>query len=112
MRGYVSIQNYSHPGFIAISRASIISIVSKTVSSFKGTSLNKAKSKKGFSLYRPVEVNLTKEGKASVIVSVEVAQGNKVSELCLALQKEIASNLSMMIDSVPYEIKIKVAKVS
>lgn len=108
MSDYLEINNYSSGGKLRISRKAIRTIVGKSVSEVNGASL--AKNKKGLlQIASPISIVLSKDGKIKVSVSIILPTGSQVKEICLALQKEIANNLSMMIEAVPNEIHVHVS---
>ncbi len=108
MSDYLEINNYTSNGKLRISRKAIRTIVGKSVSAVNGASLAENK-KRPLQIASPISIVLSKEGKIKVSVSIILPAGSQVKEVCLALQKEIASNLSMMIEAVPYEIHVHVS---
>lgn len=108
MSDYLEINNYGCNGKLRISRKAIRTIVGKSVSSVSGATLCPGK-KHPFQIASPISIVLSKEGKIKVSVDIILPTGCQVKEICLALQKEIASNLSMMIEAVPNEIHVHVS---
>ncbi len=108
MSDYLEINNYSSNGKLRISRKAIRTIVGKSVSNVSGASLVKGK-KRLLQIASPISIVLSKEGKIKVSVDIILPTGSQVKAICLALQKEIATNLSMMIEAVPNEIHVHVS---
>jgi uncharacterized alkaline shock family protein YloU len=108
MSDYLEINNYSSLGRLRISRKAIRTIVGKSVGSVSGASLASGK-KRLMQIASPISIVLSKEGKIKVSVAIILPVGSQVKDICLALQKEIATNLSMMIEAVPNEIHVRVA---
>lgn len=111
MSDYLVINNYSSGGTLKISRKAIAEIVEKSVENLTGANLGKGK-KRLLTVDQPLRIVLGKEGKIKISVEVTLPKDSKVKEACLALQKEIATNLSMMIEAVPTEIHVHVAGLS
>lgn len=114
-RDYIHINNYSNLGQLGISRRAIAKIVENSVTEVSGARIRSRKRNavdELFSVSKAVGITLTREGKAKVALEVAVSLGQDVNAICIALQKKIADNLSMMIDALPYEIQVKVAKIA
>ena len=94
MSDYLVLNNYSSGGTLKISRKAIAEIVEKSVENLTGANLGKGK-KRLLTVDQPLRIVLGKEGKIKISV-----------------QKEIATNLSMMIEAVPTEIHVHVAGLS
>ncbi len=110
MKNYVMINNYGRLGTMGISINAIASIATKAVNSFRGVSI---KSKKAlFSVDKGVKITLGKDGRAIVSIDVILPSDSPVKTTCLNIQKEVASAISLMCDTVPYDVKIKVVKVA
>lgn len=108
---YISINNYSGLGKLGISRKAIASIAEKAVAEVSGATLDEGspnKLSRFFGLADPIKVALLSEGKARITIDVNVSRDSKVSDICLAIQKEVASELSMACDWIPYDIKVNV----
>ncbi len=104
----MEINNYSSNGKLRISRKAIRAIVGRSVSNITGASLGKGK-KRLLQIASPIAIVLSNDGKIKVSVSITLPTGSQVKDICLALQKEIATNLSMMIEAVPNEIHVHVS---
>jgi uncharacterized alkaline shock family protein YloU len=111
MKDYIALDNYTGLGTMGISRRVLASIASKATASVAGASLSKRESRL-FQISRPVKVALSHEGKAEIKIEVNLKKGAKVQDICLKIQQEVASQIAMMCEIVPIEIKIKVARVA
>ena len=118
---FIYINNYSRLGKIGISSKTIESIASKAVSEIPGAAVyymvkkndkSKKKNPLDFLLPDPVKVSLSPTtGKAPIKLDVAIKAGVNVGEICLALQKKIADASSLSCDTLPYEVKVRVAKI-
>ncbi len=111
MSDYLVINNYSAGGKLRISKKAISEIVEKSVANLSGTSL-KGRKRGLLTVANPLRIVLGNDGKIKVSVDVILPSEAKVRETCLALQREIATNLSMMIEAVPTVIQVQVASLS
>lgn len=109
---YLPINNYSKLGEMGISRAAVRSIVHRCIEK-TGAEINGPK-KKQF-VFNPesdgVKVSLLKSGLATISVEVNVYAGNPVGEICTKIQKEISDVMTLMLDTLPIEVHIKVANI-
>ncbi len=110
MSDYLVINNYSAGGKLRISKKAISEIVEKSVANLSGK-LGKGR-KRLLTVASPLRIVLGNDGKIKVSVDVILPSEAKVKETCLSLQKEIATNLSMMIEAVPTVIHVQVASLS
>lgn len=121
MKDCIVINNYSGLGAIGISRRAIEAVALICVSNVKGASVvgkGKKPSKKGraldvlFALPSGVKVALSKDGKAEIKIDVSIQKGVNVAEICRNIQKEVAQGVSMMCDTVPFSVKVKVVEIA
>ena len=110
MKDYVIINNYGRLGKIGISTNAICSIATMAVNSFRGVCLKREKG--FFSVDKGVKVTLGKDGRAIVSIDVILSSDTPVTSTCLNIQKEVASAITMMCDTVPYDVKIKVVQIA
>jgi len=110
MKDYVTVDNYSGLGIMGISRKALATIASKATASVNGASLSKRESRL-FQVSRPVKVSLKKDGRADIKIEVNLKPGSQVGAICLKIQQEVASQITMMCETVPVDVRIKVAKV-
>ena len=103
MADYIYINEYDRGGELAISRKVFARIAEAAVSH---TSLKGSLRVKG-----PVKVVFKKDGKVSVSVHVSVKKGVKPTQACEELQKEIAHDLEVYVESIPFEVEISVDEI-
>lgn len=107
MADYYKIKNLSNRGDIALSRKVFEQIASDAASRVNGASVSK---KEKFKL-SPVIVTFHTNGKVEVSLSISLSKESNVSETCKKIQEEVASSLMAYCESIPYDIKIKVASI-
>ena len=121
MRDYIIINNYSGLGAIGISRRAIEAVALSCVSNVKGAAVvgkGKKPAKKGraldvlFALPSGVKVSLSKDGQAEIKIDVSIQKGVNVASICRDIQKEVAQGVSMMCDTVPFSVKVKVVQIA
>ncbi len=124
MRDYIAINNYSGIGTIGISRRAIEAVALSCVDSVDGAAVV-GKSKKGekkkkkaptavgvlFALPSGVKVALTKEGKAEITIDVAIRNGVNVAKICEEIQQSVAQGVSIMCDTVPFSVRVKVVRI-
>ena len=103
MADYIYINQYDRGGELAISRKVFARIAEAAVSH---TSLKGSIKVKG-----PVKAIFKKDGKVSISVHVSVKKGVKPTQVCEELQKEIARDLEVYVESVPFEVEISVDEI-
>ena len=103
MADYIYINQYDRGGELAISRKVFARIAEAAVSH---TSLKSSIKVKG-----PVKVIFKKDGKVTVDVHVSIKKGVKPTTVCEELQKEIAHDLEVYVESVPFEVEISVDEI-
>lgn len=103
MADYIYINQYDRGGELAISRKVFARIAEAAVSH---TSLKGSIKVKG-----PVKAIFRKDGKVSISVHVTVKKGVKPTQVCEELQKEIARDLEVYVESVPFEVEISVDEI-
>lgn len=113
MSDYLPINNYSSLGKLSISKKAIAAIVERSVFNLIGSNPGPKKGKKRlFTVANPLKISILGDGKIKISVDVTLSNDSNVKEACLRLQKEIASNLSMMIEAVPNEIHVHVVSLA
>lgn len=104
---YVILNNFNSTGKVGISRAAIETIASKAVNEVKEASV--AKSRQGlFKVKGPASVAFRKDGRVDIRLEVTISKDAKVKDVCLEIQESVASAVTMMCETVPFSIKIKV----
>lgn len=111
MADYLKIQNFSNNGTLAISRRVFETLASEATARVQGASLSSSKKIGSFSLTKPVNVSFRSNGKVEVEVSITLKKGVAAKEVCTKIQEEIATSFNTYAESVPFDIRIKVADV-
>jgi len=111
MGNYIEINNYSGLGKMGISRSVLESIASKAVGTIKGASLSTKESIFLFQIVKPVRAVISKNGIANIKVSVNIAEGNLVKDVCTKIQEEITSAVKMMCETIPVSVSVSVESV-
>lgn len=101
MKDYVIVDNYSGLGKVGISRKALATIASKALVSFKEASLAK-----------DIDVSLPHEGPAVISMELNLKDCPRVGETCVKIQQEVASQIAMMCENLPVNVKVRVNKVS
>lgn len=109
MADYYKIQSLSNKGDISISRKVFEQIASDATSRVNGASVSK---KEKFRLSHPVSVTFHGNGQVEISISISLSKDANVSETCKKIQEEVASSLMAYSESIPYDIKIKVASIA
>lgn len=120
MRDYIVINNYSGLGTIGISRRAIEDVALICVGQVRGAAVvnksKKQKSKKSsvdalFALPSGVKVALPKDGRAEITIDVAIQNGVNVASICKEIQESVANGVSMLCDTVPFSVKVKVLRI-
>ena len=113
MRDYVSINNYSGLGEIAMSRGAISAIASIAVKEVKGATMfvrkGTHKKKKGGRADTSLGVLFSLPSEAQVDVSL--THGQNVAEVCEKIQESVATSVSLMCDMVPFDVQVRVLSI-
>ncbi|MCH3908779.1 MAG: Asp23/Gls24 family envelope stress response protein [Bacilli bacterium] len=109
-RDYYYLHNYQSKGAIGISRHAFETIATIAANQVKGASVS---TKKGrlFNLEHPVKASFRKDGKVDFNLDVNIKSGANVKDVCLQIQEGVASAITMMCETVPFGIEIKVVSV-
>lgn len=114
MRDYMNINNYSGIGQIGISRNAIAAIASAALREVGGASVfgHKPRAKEGYSIPSGVHVVLTKDGRASIQMEVTLSRGvPSVPVACQKIQETVATAVTLMCDTVPFDVQVKVMRI-
>lgn len=113
MADYVYIKNTSNKGELAISRHVFEALATEAVDRVIGAkvAVSKSKSKRIAKLFNPVKVVFHSNGQVEITISITLSKGANVNKVCLNLQEEVGQSLLAYTESVPFEIKIKVASI-
>ncbi len=109
--GYIAINNLKRKGEIGISRTCIEKIVRKAVEGVPGAKLNSSKksSKKWlFDWNEKMKIVIHKNEYVEVFLDVVVEAEANVQEVCLKIQQEVTSAISLMCETVPLKVSIRV----
>ncbi len=115
----LAINNYSRLGKMGINTEALRSIAYKAVSEIPGagiydsesSSKRKKRKNNAFTLNEGVRVSLNQDGKAIISLNVSIPAGNNVSDICLLIQQKVAEAVSLSCDTIPMEVKVRVAKI-
>ena len=121
MRDCIAINNYSGLGTIGISRRAIEDVALTCVGQVHGAAVvgkgKKAPKKSAtavnslFQLPSGVKVTLTRDGKAEISIDVSIQAGVNVASICKEIQQSVANGVSMMCDTVPFSVRVKVVRI-
>ncbi len=114
MADYIYIKNCSVNGQIAISRRVFEDLALEATNHVLGSkgSAVKGKNRLLAKLYHPVKVTFHSNGQVEIKVAITIKKGVDASNICLAIQEEIAQSLLAYTESVPFSIQVKVASIS
>ncbi len=110
MAQYVYIDNYSNIGDMGISNHVFYQIAETATNKVKGAMVSHQNKSLLFLLQNPIQITISK-GLVTVKVSVNIAKAANINKICLSIQEEVATALSMMTELVPFRIDIKVANI-
>ncbi len=113
MSGYILINNYSNLGKTGISRRAVVSIAEKAVGEVEGAAIAR-KERKGVNALGDLggaKLALTKDGLLQIKLNVVIEDPDRLGAICEAIQKQVASAISMSCDTLPCEVSIKIVKV-
>ncbi|MBQ4254678.1 MAG: Asp23/Gls24 family envelope stress response protein [Bacilli bacterium] len=105
---YLPINNYSKLGEMGISRQAVLSITDYSV---RRAGANLAKKQNSFQVVNPAKVSLSKNGVAVISVDVTAPKDQPIADICSRIQKEISDTMTLMLDTLPIEVKIRVVNV-
>lgn len=109
-RDYYCLNNYAQNGMMGISRRSFETIATMAANEVKGASVKMRKSR-FFTLEHPVKASFRKDGKVDLNLDVSLAKGSSVKDVCLEIQEAVASAVTMMCETIPFTIQIKVLSI-
>ncbi len=110
MAEYVYIDNYTRNGTIGISHYVFDQIASIATDNVKGAAVANSRKKGLFKLMHPISCSI-RNGKVDVKIDVTIQKNVNIHDICLNIQKEVASALSSMTELVPFNIDIKVVSI-
>jgi uncharacterized alkaline shock family protein YloU len=109
-RDYYFLNNYKNNGTMGISRRSFETIATRAANGVKNAKVSRQKSRL-FHLVHPVNAYFRKDGRVEFHIDVNIASGASVKDVCLKIQEAVASSISMICETVPFGIEIKVISV-
>jgi len=109
-RDYYYLNNYTNGGEMGISRHAFESIANVAANEVEGASVSKRKTRL-FSLEYPVKASFRHDGKVELQLDVTIQKGQAVKDICLQIQEGVASAISMMCETVPFSVEVKVISV-
>jgi uncharacterized alkaline shock family protein YloU len=108
--GYVEINNYNRLGQMGISHVALEHIASIATDEVEGASVKK-RSKNLFNLDRPVYATIRKDGMVDIHIDVVMKMGADVKKVCLQIQNSVSDAITMMCETIPFAVKVKVVNV-
>jgi uncharacterized alkaline shock family protein YloU len=109
-RDYYYLNNYTNGGEMGISRHAFESIATVAANEVEGASVSKRKTRL-FDLEHPVKASFRKDGKVELQLDVTLQKNAAIKDICLQIQEGVASAITMMCETVPFSIEIKVVSV-
>lgn len=110
MADYIKINNGAKAGDLCISRTVFEEVASQAVDRVNGASI--AGKKRRITLSRPVQAIFQKDGKVKIAVSVKLKKENNIQKICLEIQEQIATMLMAYLESVPFDVQVKIVEIS
>jgi uncharacterized alkaline shock family protein YloU len=107
---YVVVDNLNNAGTMGISRKALENIASLATNGVKGATVSKSRARL-FNLSRPVYAYIRKDGRVEIHLDVNIKSGAQVKDVCLKIQEDVASAITMMCETVPFRIQIKVVSI-
>jgi uncharacterized alkaline shock family protein YloU len=108
--GYVGINNYSKLGQMGISHRAFETIASIAANKVQGASVKKTSSRL-FNLDKPVSTTIRKDGRVDIHLDVVLRKKTDVNKVCLEIQEEVTNSITMMCETIPFKVQIKVVSV-
>lgn len=108
MADFIRINEHSSKGNLAISRKVIETIVNEAVLRVLNqlkTDTNKVK------ITKPSEIAFKKDGKVMINVFVSLKKKENPQDTCLKIQEEIARDLAIYTESLPFEIIVSITDI-
>lgn len=109
-RDYYYLHNYQNKGEIGISRHAFETIANIATNEVTDASVSQRKNRL-FNLEHPVKASFRKDGRVDLFLDVNIRSGANVKDVCLEIQEGVASAITMMCETVPFGIQIKVVSV-
>lgn len=108
MAELLNINEHGVSGDLLISSNVFQAITDEAVSRVLGSSQSESKKIKRSS---DTKISFMKDGKVNIEVPVTIKKGTKPDDLCVKLQEEIAHDLAIYTESIPFEIEISITDI-
>ena len=108
MADYIRINEHSTKGDLAISRKVLEKITDEAVNRVFGAEVAVAKNVK---IAEPTQISFKKDGTVNISVSILLKKGVNPQDVCVKIQQEVAHDLAIYTESIPFEIEISIADV-
>ncbi|MBR5990570.1 MAG: hypothetical protein IK034_01880 [Bacilli bacterium] len=116
MSDFYYLNNYQQAGKMGISRKAfenIVTIASNNLHHVKINNYGEALTRLGniISAVRPVKAFFKKDGRVDFMLDVVVGDNvTAIADLCTSIQEEVSNSVSMMCETVPDSVEIRVSK--
>lgn len=116
MSDFYYLNNYQQAGKMGISRKAfenIVTIASNNLQHVKINNYGEALTRLGniISAVRPVKAFFKKDGRVDFMLDVVVGDNvTAIADLCTSIQEEVSNSVSMMCETVPVSVEIRVSK--
>ena len=108
MAEYVYIQNYNKKGTMRISHHVFDQIAEIATNEVAGATVSRRK--KRYSLFKPVQCTI-RNGMVTVKISVKVTPHTNVQDVAREVQENVATQLNLMTELIPFNISVEVIDV-
>lgn len=109
-RDYYCLNTYAGNGTMGISRRAFETIANVAANEVEGATVTSRKMRL-FNIEHPVQASFRKDGKVELHIDVAIAKNASVKDVCLNIQEGVASAITMMCETVPFSIEVKVIAV-
>ena len=116
MSDFYYLNNYQQAGKMGISRKAfenIVTIASNNLQNVKINNYGETLTRLGniISAVRPVKAFFKKDGRVDLMLDVVVGGSvTAIADLCTRIQEEVSNSISMMCETVPVSVEIRVSK--
>ena len=116
MSDFYYLNNYQQAGKMGINRKAfenIVTIASNNLQNVKINNYGEALTRLGniISAVRPVKAFFKKDGRVDFMLDVVVGDNvTAIADLCTSIQEEVSNSVSMMCETVPVSVEIRVSK--
>ena len=116
MSDFYYLNNYQQAGKMGINRKAfenIVTIASNNLQNVKINNYGEALTRLGniISAVRPVKAFFKKDGRVDFMLDVVVGDNvTAIADLCTSIQEEVSNSVSMMCETVPVSVEIRVSR--